>query len=187
MAAADTLSAQVMPRRPGPVPPMPDRVDALLAEATVAGKVARLGSRWVGNCPGRVAEGGDGRAESLQVAPLEVAFAGVTGAFRRKRSPHMVSVTSPGCTAAAGDRGLPTELWVRIPCRPERSGRTVRQLARCAQVRLEPVASARVRVGAHADRTVFTGRDLTHVVGRVEAEGPVGAYPDELGAGLPYG
>src|SRR5687768_3848079 len=128
MDAADTLSAQVMPRRPGPVPPMPDRVD-VLAEATVVGKVARLGSRWVGNCPGCVAEGGDGQAESLQVAPLEVAFAGVTGAFRRKRSPHMVSVTSPGCTAAAGDRGLPTELRVRIPHRPGRSGRTVRQLA----------------------------------------------------------
>jgi hypothetical protein len=119
MAAADTRSAQVMPRRPGPVPPVPDRVDAL-AEATAVGKVARLGSRRVGNCPGRVAEGGDGQAESLRVAPLEV-------------------------------------------------------------------ASARVRVGVHADRTAFTGRDLTHVVGRVETEGLVGTYPDELGAGLPYG
>ena len=36
-------------------------------------------------------------------------------------------------------------------------------------------------------RTVFTGRDLTQIVGRVEAQGLVGTSPDELGAGLPYG
>ena len=52
MAAADTLSVQVMPRRQSPVPPMPDRVDALLAETTGVDKVAQLGSRCVGNCPG---------------------------------------------------------------------------------------------------------------------------------------
>jgi hypothetical protein len=68
MAAADRLSVQVMPRRQGPVPPMPmlDRVDALLAETTVGNKIAQLGSRWVGNCLGHVAEGGDGQAEGCK-------------------------------------------------------------------------------------------------------------------------
>ncbi|MFE2183854.1 fibronectin type III-like domain-contianing protein [Streptomyces sp. NPDC059455] len=75
-------------------------------------------------------------------------------------------------------------------CRPPpsgRSARTVRQLARFAQVRLESGASTRIWVGVHADRTAFTGRDLTQIVGRVEGDGLVGTSPDGLGAGLPYG
>ncbi|WP_244320549.1 hypothetical protein [Streptomyces melanosporofaciens] len=58
-------------------------------------------------------------------------------------------------------------------------------MARFAQVRLEPGASARVRVGVHADQTPFTGRELTQIVGRAEVEGLVGTSPDGLGAGLP--
>ncbi|MEU9188425.1 hypothetical protein AB0D14_28610 [Streptomyces sp. NPDC048484] len=45
MTAADTLSVQVLPRRQDPVPPVPDRVDALLAETTVVGRAAQFGSR----------------------------------------------------------------------------------------------------------------------------------------------
>jgi hypothetical protein len=66
-----------------------------------------------------------------------------------------------------------------------RSVRAVRQLARCAQVRLETGVTARV-TGRRACRwTAFTGRDLTQIVGRVEVEGLVGTSPNELGAGLP--
>lgn len=236
MAAADALSVQVIPRRQSPVPPMPGRVDALLAETTEVDKVAQLGSRCVGNCPGRVAEGGDGQAESPQVAPPDDVFAGTRersadrGRPTWSRSPHP-GVRQPPVTAvesaavlvesqhAVGggvpDRGPHAAGLVRafIPgqegavaiapagaCPPScgcrsppsgRSGRTVRQLARCAQVRLEP-AQART-YGSHAcrsacmPRTVFTGRDLTQIVGRVEAQGLVGTSPDELGAGLPYG
>ena len=143
MAAADALSVQVMH------------------------KVAQLGSRCVGNCPGRVAEGGDGEAESPQVAPPDDVFAGT-----RERSAGR---------GRCGSRSPPSG----------RSGGRVRQLARCAQIRLEPGASAHVRShayrSAYMPRTAFTGRDLTRIVGRVEVEGLVGTSPEELGAGLPYG
>ncbi|EWM10073.1 glycoside hydrolase family 3 N-terminal domain-containing protein [Kutzneria sp. 744] len=51
-----------------PTLPVPERVDALLAEMTPAEKVGQLGSRWVGN---HMAE----PAESPQVAPMQDAFA----------------------------------------------------------------------------------------------------------------
>jgi beta-glucosidase-like glycosyl hydrolase len=49
--------------------PVPDRVDALLAEMTLAEKVGQLGSRWVGNDLA-------GQAEDSQVAPMPDVFAG---------------------------------------------------------------------------------------------------------------
>ncbi|GGS19425.1 hypothetical protein GCM10010269_68060 [Streptomyces humidus] len=96
-------------------------------------------------------------------------------------------------------RGPPAGLRVRIPRRPGRSARTARQAVPCPRVRPEPVASprarpsprARIRVrfgfGVRAGRGAVTGRDLTQIVGPVEAEGSVGAFPDGPAARLPYG
>jgi beta-glucosidase-like glycosyl hydrolase len=52
-----------------PALPVPDRVNALLAEMTLAEKVGQLGSRWVGNDMGEQADG-------HQVAPMQDVFAG---------------------------------------------------------------------------------------------------------------
>lgn len=107
--------------------------------------------------------------------------AGLVRAFIPGQEGAAAIVPAGACPPSSGCRSPPSG----------RSGRTVRQLARCAQVRLEP-AQART-YGSHAcrsacmPRTVFTGRDLTQIAGRVEAQGLVGTSPDELGAGLPYG
>jgi hypothetical protein len=190
MAAADALSVQVMH------------------------KVAQLGSRCVGNCPGRVAEGGDGQAESAQVAPPDDVFAGTreqrsvgSGRPTGSRSPHpgvrrppVTAVESAGALVES-QHAVPEESRTGVPvlpawsgrscparrarrrsprpagaCPPScgcrsppsgRSGGTVRQLARCARIRLEPGASAHVRVarvpvGVHApDRVHRTTRSHT--------------------------
>ena len=51
MTTADSAPAtgRGTPRWRDPALPVPDRVDALLAEMTLPEKVAQLGSRWVGN------------------------------------------------------------------------------------------------------------------------------------------
>ncbi|MFF0726006.1 glycoside hydrolase family 3 N-terminal domain-containing protein [Streptomyces sp. NPDC004134] len=54
--------------------PVPERVDALLAEMTPAEKVAQLGSRWIGNGTARVREDGDERAAEHRVAPIQDVF-----------------------------------------------------------------------------------------------------------------
>lgn len=59
---------RVGPRWQDPALPVPDRVDALLAEMTLAEKVGQLGSRWVGNDILDV-------PESPQVAPMQDVFA----------------------------------------------------------------------------------------------------------------
>lgn len=71
MTAADrSLSTgRDTPRWQDSTLPVPDRVDALLAEMTLAEKVGQLGSRWVGN---DMAE----QAGGPQVAPLQDVFAG---------------------------------------------------------------------------------------------------------------
>lgn len=80
MAAADSLAGtdRVAPRWQDPELPVSDRVEALLAEMTVAEKVAQLGSRWLGNFMGHEAgddgEAGGERGEKPQVAPLEALF-----------------------------------------------------------------------------------------------------------------
>ncbi|WP_328686006.1 hypothetical protein [Streptomyces sp. NBC_00343] len=80
-------------------------------------------------------------------------------------------------------RGIPpTGLRVQIL---RGSGGTVRESARCAHVRLEPETAVRGRIGGCADRTVFTGRGLPQIVGRVRIEETVDTFPDDLGAGLP--
>ncbi|WP_419992613.1 glycoside hydrolase family 3 N-terminal domain-containing protein [Streptomyces boninensis] len=77
MSAAESLPTtdQVTPRWQDPALPVRDRVEALLAEMTVAEKVAQLGSRWLGNFMGQADENGEGQAERPQVAPLEDVFA----------------------------------------------------------------------------------------------------------------
>ncbi|MET8472155.1 glycoside hydrolase family 3 N-terminal domain-containing protein [Streptomyces sp. NPDC006422] len=89
MSAADPRleTRQSVPRWRNPELPASERVDALLAEMTVAEKVAQLGSRWLGNFMGHDSDDGegldgpsdggeaaDGRAERPQVAPLEALF-----------------------------------------------------------------------------------------------------------------
>ncbi|MFD7291848.1 glycoside hydrolase family 3 N-terminal domain-containing protein [Streptomyces sp. NPDC059897] len=83
MSAADSRAGtgQVTPLWQDPALPVPDRVEALLAEMTVAEKVAQLGSRWIGNFMGHEAgddgspgETGDEPVEKPQVAPLEALF-----------------------------------------------------------------------------------------------------------------
>ena len=66
----DPLSqaAQALPRWRDPALPVPDRVDALLAEMTLAEKIGQLGSRWIGNDP-PASDETDQPAESLPVAP----------------------------------------------------------------------------------------------------------------------
>ncbi len=71
MTAADQSppTEQVTPRWRDSTLPVPDRVDALLAEMTLAEKVGQLGSRWVGNDMAEEAGG-------PQVAPMQDVFAG---------------------------------------------------------------------------------------------------------------
>jgi beta-glucosidase-like glycosyl hydrolase len=70
MTTNDPLSQAVgaLPRWQDPALPVPDRVQALLAEMTLAEKIGQLGSRWIGNdtAPGSET---DQPAESLPVAP----------------------------------------------------------------------------------------------------------------------
>jgi beta-glucosidase len=58
--------------------------------------------------------------------------------------------------------------------------RPVRQLAGFARVHLEPGAAADVEFRLHADRTAFTGRDLTRIVEPGEVEVLVGTSADDL-------
>ncbi|MGD6749354.1 glycoside hydrolase family 3 N-terminal domain-containing protein [Streptomyces sp. BH105] len=82
MSAADSHAGtgQVTPHWQDPERPASERVEALLAEMTVAEKVAQLGSRWLGNSMEHEAgdeaagQAGDGPAEQPQVAPLEDLF-----------------------------------------------------------------------------------------------------------------
>ncbi|MEV5610869.1 glycoside hydrolase family 3 N-terminal domain-containing protein [Streptomyces sp. NPDC052225] len=82
MSAAESLPAtgQAVPRWQDPALPVSDRVEALLAEMTVAEKVAQLGSRWLGNFMGQeagdddIGADGDGETERPQVAPMEAVF-----------------------------------------------------------------------------------------------------------------
>jgi len=70
MTAADRSSSagRLVPRWQDPALPVPDRVDALLTEMTVAEKVGQLGSCWAGN---DMVE----PPESSRVAPLPDVFA----------------------------------------------------------------------------------------------------------------
>ncbi|MER5438769.1 glycoside hydrolase family 3 N-terminal domain-containing protein [Streptomyces sp. NPDC002790] len=58
--------------------------------------------------------------------------------------------------------------------------RPVRQLTGFTQVDLDPGASARVNFRVHADRTAFTGRDLTRIVEPGEVDVQVGTSSQEL-------
>jgi beta-glucosidase-like glycosyl hydrolase len=71
MATVDRPAAAglVAPRWQDPALPVRDRVDALLAEMSLAEKVGQLGSRWVGNDV-------VGRVEGHQVAPMQDVVAG---------------------------------------------------------------------------------------------------------------
>ncbi|NGN67783.1 glycosyl hydrolase [Streptomyces sp. A7024] len=77
MPTADSLplTSRTVPRWQDPALPVLDRVDALLAEMTLAEKVAQLGSRWIGNGLVHTSGDADGEARSLNVAPLEEVFA----------------------------------------------------------------------------------------------------------------
>ncbi|HEY7595565.1 MAG TPA: glycoside hydrolase family 3 N-terminal domain-containing protein [Actinophytocola sp.] len=68
MTTADRPVGRVVPRWQDTTLPVSDRVDALLAEMTLAEKVGQLGSCWVGN---DMAE----QAEGSRVAPLPDVFA----------------------------------------------------------------------------------------------------------------
>jgi beta-glucosidase len=58
--------------------------------------------------------------------------------------------------------------------------RPVRQLTGFARVRLEPREALDVRFRVHADRTAFTGRDLTRIVEPGELDVLVGSAADDL-------
>jgi hypothetical protein len=58
--------------------------------------------------------------------------------------------------------------------------RPVRQLAGFARVRLEPGEAMDVRFSVHADRTAFTGRDLTRIVEPGDVEVLVGTSSADL-------
>jgi beta-glucosidase-like glycosyl hydrolase len=70
MIGNDPLSqaVEVPPRWRDPALPVPDRVDALLAEMTLAEKIGQLGSRWIGNDPAISDETGQ-PVERLPVVP----------------------------------------------------------------------------------------------------------------------
>lgn len=75
MPTADSqVTGRGAPRWRDPALPVPDRVEALLAELTVAEKVAQLGSRWIGNDTARAVEDGDEGAGGLRVAPIQEVF-----------------------------------------------------------------------------------------------------------------
>lgn len=112
MSTADSraMTGQAARRWQDPALPASERVDALLAEMTVAEKVAQLGSRWLGNFMGHDADdvgdgaddvigSGDGEGERPQVAPLEDLFRDA-GAFPSRRRRATGSATSRACTAA---------------------------------------------------------------------------------------
>jgi beta-glucosidase-like glycosyl hydrolase len=80
-----------VPRWRNPALPVPDRVDALLAEMTLAEKIGQLGSRWVGNDEafdglGRPAE--VTTAENLSVVPTPEGFAAAGRAALEEASRH---------------------------------------------------------------------------------------------------
>ena len=83
MTTADRPPAEdrVTQRWQDPELPAPDRVDALLAEMTLAEKVGQLGSRWIGN---DMAE----RTEGPQVAPMPDVFAGPSSVPLAEASRH---------------------------------------------------------------------------------------------------
>lgn len=86
MTTRDPLppAGEVVPRWRDPALPVADRVDALLAEMTLAEKIGQLGSRWVGNDTPQEDEAGKrvenspaegvASAESLAVAPIPAEF-----------------------------------------------------------------------------------------------------------------
>ncbi|WP_407562276.1 glycoside hydrolase family 3 N-terminal domain-containing protein [Streptomyces sp. 184] len=76
MPTADSppVAGRGTPRWQDPALPVPDRVDALLAEMTVAEKVAQLGSRWIGNNTAGTGADGAERAGGLRVAPIQEVF-----------------------------------------------------------------------------------------------------------------
>jgi beta-glucosidase-like glycosyl hydrolase len=71
MTEHDPLSqaAGLLPRWRDPARPVPDRVDALLAEMTLAEKIGQLGSRWIGNDDSTPSGETDQSHETLAVAP----------------------------------------------------------------------------------------------------------------------
>jgi len=73
MATADQapVTSREVPRWQDPTLPVPDRVDALLAELTLPEKVGQLGSRWLGN---ETPHSGDEQGGSSQVAPMQDVF-----------------------------------------------------------------------------------------------------------------
>ncbi|HJP77474.1 MAG TPA: glycoside hydrolase family 3 N-terminal domain-containing protein [Pseudonocardiaceae bacterium] len=74
----------VVPRWRDPELAVPDRVDALLAEMTLAEKIGQLGSRWIGNDTGDEIVPGDG----LAVAPLPEWFGTAGQAALEEASRH---------------------------------------------------------------------------------------------------
>lgn len=77
-----------------PALPVPDRVDALLSEMTLAEKIGQLGSRWVGNDIASAADAPEQPrdtptvVEDLPVAPLPEVFAGSRGLVLEDASRH---------------------------------------------------------------------------------------------------
>jgi len=69
-------SFETLPRWRDPALPVSDRVEALLAEMTLAEKVGQLGSRWVGNdtAPGVEADKRAAEDGGLPVAPIPAEF-----------------------------------------------------------------------------------------------------------------
>ncbi|AKH85726.1 beta-glucosidase [Streptomyces sp. CNQ-509] len=76
MPTAESLpvTGRGAPRWRDPALPVADRVEALLAEMTVAEKVAQLGSRWTGNGTVHTVDDGAGRAGGPRVAPIQEVF-----------------------------------------------------------------------------------------------------------------
>jgi beta-glucosidase-like glycosyl hydrolase len=87
MATTDPLplAGGVVPGWQDPELPVPDRVDALLAEMTLAEKIGQLGSRWAGNDMARAdAE----PVERLNVAPLQEVFVASSEVSLEQASRH---------------------------------------------------------------------------------------------------
>ncbi|HEY3502015.1 MAG TPA: glycoside hydrolase family 3 N-terminal domain-containing protein [Actinocatenispora sp.] len=77
-----------MPAWQDPALPVPDRVDALLAEMTLAEKIGQLGSRWVGNETAYAADAGAEPTEIPRVAPIHEATAASGPVPLREASRH---------------------------------------------------------------------------------------------------